>query len=147
MSKMENNELFVPTTKDEFFESFLVDYCYGLFDENKLVALGLVVLNRHDERNLSKDVNKNYHNCLTFDSIQVSEKYRGYGIHSFFLKETDKIADICEAKYILATVSPKNKYSKNNFIKHDYKVNRTISKYNNLERDVMEKEILWVILE
>lgn len=35
-SKIENDELFVPTTKDEFFESFLVDYCYGLFNLFKL---------------------------------------------------------------------------------------------------------------
>ena len=141
MAKLENEELFVPSTKDEFFESFLVDYCYGLFDNDKLVALGLVVLNRTDERNLAKDANKNYCECITFDSIQVKEEYRGYGIHSFFLKETDKIAKICNAKYILATVSPKNNFSKNNFLNDNYKVNKTMTKYNNLERDVMEKEV------
>ena len=141
VDKLDDSELFVPTTEEEFFESYLVDYCYGLFDKNQLVALALVVLNRKDARNLANDNNRDYKDCLTFDSIQVKEEYRGYGIHNFFLNETNKIADLTNAKYVLATVSPKNKFSEDNFIKNDYKISKTTIKYN-LTRDIVEKEII-----
>ncbi len=141
VKKLNNSELFVPTTKDEFFESYLIDYCYGLFDKDQLVAAAIVVLNRKDKRNLAFDTKQDYSECLTFDSVQVHEDYRGYDIHTFFLNETDKIADLCSAKYVLATVSPKNMASKKNFVKHDYQVIKTLLKYADLEREIIQKEI------
>ena len=34
---------------------------------------------------------------------------------------------------------------KNNFINNGFKVVKTLNKYNNVLRDIVEKEVLWVI--
>ena len=139
---LDNPVKFVPTTEDEFYESFLVDYCYGLFDGDKLVAIGIIVLNRDDPRNLGKDIKGlEFSECITFDSVEVREGYRGYGIHNFFLNEAMKVADICNAKYLLATVSPENTFSKKNFLKNGYEVIMTVFKYNNVIRDIVRKKL------
>ena len=141
--ELPNKETYVPTTEDEFYESFLVDYAYGLFDGDKLVALSIMVLNREDPRNLGNDLEgHNPKECVTFDSVMVKKEYRGYGIQSFFLKESEYVMKTCSAKYLIATVSPLNVYSKNNFINNGFKVVKTLNKYNNVLRDIVEKEVL-----
>lgn len=84
-----------------------------------------------------------YIDCLTFDTIQVRGSYRGYGIHSFFLSVADTLADMVNARSIIASVYPENRYSKRNFLDHGYKVRLTKriehGVYNCKERDIVVK--------
>lgn len=139
-------ETFALSSEEEFLESILVDYCYGLFDGDRLAALSLCVLNRETPRNLGKlcphgDCTEH----ITFDTIQVHEDYRGYGIHRFFLKEAETLAIRVGAGYIAATVAPHNAPSHRNFDAMGYKTIRTLEMkggtYGNAKRDLIRKAI------
>ena len=146
-------ELFQKSTEEEILESMLIDYCYGLFDGDELAAFCICVLNRktrqmpkEEERNLcvlTDDTDK-YHDYISFDTIQVAPKYRGYGIQRFFLKEAESLVRETNAKHIIATVSPKNVYSKNAFLNDGYSIygNRTITAYGNKQRYLVYKTIV-----
>lgn len=144
IENLPNKELFVPTTDDEFYESCLVDYCAGLFLNNKLVAVSIFVLNRKDPRNLCSDLGNKLPVCdyITFDTIQVSPSLRGFKIQKFFLEEADRVTKEVGAKYVLATVSPENHASKNNFLEYGYEVAKEMKKYNNLTRLLVKREVL-----
>ena len=140
-----NSELFYKTLDDEFYESFLIDYTYGLFDGDKLIALAIIVFNRNTSRNIVEcipsEYNANFKTTITFDTIQVDAKYRKKGIQQFFLAEADRIAKELGIKHIVATVSDKNIPSKHSFEKNGYKIVDTRKMYENLDRDIILKEI------
>lgn len=120
VSSLDDKSIFQPSTKNEILESMLVDCCYGLYYNNKLVAFAMIVLNRKSDRNLCTDWentrnNETYCDYITFDSVQVHPDCRGYGIQKFFIEKADEIASKTEAEYIIATVSPDNPFSFRNF--------------------------------
>lgn len=127
LRSLEQPNLFERSTEEEILESMLVDGCYGIFDEEKLVAFSVLVLNRKSERNLCVDwvgqsKNEPFWEYLTFDSVQVLPSYRGFGMQRYFLHLAENIAAITRAKYIVATVSPENSSSIENFKKSNYAV-------------------------
>lgn len=138
-----HKDTFFPTYEQEFFESYLIDYCYGLFDGDKLVATAIFVLNRKSKRNLCDTITSanDFHDFLTFDMVQVKKEYRGYKIHDFYLAEAEKVAEICGAKNIIATIAPDNEHSKANFEKHKFNYVTTVRKYADLERNIFLKKI------
>lgn len=155
MENIDNEDLFVPSTRNEFIESMLIDFCYGLYDQDKLAAICLIVLNRDTVRNLyseciseltdAPDKQLAYSDCITFDSIQVCGEYRGYGIQRFFLSLANDLCRRLHAKYILASVSPLNAHSKKNFELAGYEKLKTTrlnkGSYNNRERDIVCRRI------
>jgi len=117
---MKDNTILEPSSKEEILESMLVDCCLGLFSNEKLVAFSIIVFNRNTPRNLcldwqSKKTEKMYCDFITFDSVQVHPEFRGYGIQKYFLSLAEKIAIMTKSQYVVATVSPKNEYSFDNF--------------------------------
>ena len=155
IEELEDDNIFVETTKQEYLESMLIDFCYGLFDNDSLVAVCIIVLNRETDRNLVSTLeNSNIQNKLkqisfvdsiTFDTIQVKRDYRGFGIQKFFLSVAENLCSALNAQYIIASVSPQNTYSKTNFIRFGYTVQTTkrLTKgmYHNKERDIMLKVV------
>jgi len=153
MNTLSDPDIFVESTKQEFLESMLVDFCYGLYDGDKLAAVCVIVLNRDDKRSLIVDYpdellkftgeKLTYVDGITFDTIQVAEEYRGYGIQSFFLSVADMLADMLDVRCIVASVSPKNKHSRDNLVRSGYSLltTRHIDKgmYAGKERDIMIK--------
>lgn len=145
-----DNTVYEPSSVEEIYESMLLDYCYGLFDQNKLAALCICVINRKTfypgshERNLCVKTSEktNYTDYVTFDSIQVASEYRGYGIQKFFLKEAEILAANVGAKHIIATVSPGNQYSLDAFKQSGYTYygGSTIKIYNS-ERYLAIKDV------
>ena len=138
-----HKDMFFPTYEEEFFESYLIDYCYGLFAGDELVAASIFVLNRKSNRNLCDTIASanDFHDYLTFDMVQVKKEYRGYKIHDFYLKEAEKVADICGAKNIIATIAPDNEHSKANFEKCGFNCVATVRKYADLERNIFLKKL------
>lgn len=145
--EINNVDVFKYSTEEEILESMLIDYCYGLFDGKKLVAVCIGVMNRESPRNLCKLVgDANFQNYASFDSVQVAKEYRGYGIQQFFLADFQAtIQGLLEANMtdhitILATVSPKNDYSLNNFTKAGYTHGDVVSAYGS-QRYVVQKQL------
>lgn len=145
-----DKSVFAPSTKEEILESMLIDFCYGLFDKEKLVAVCICVLNRKTaltgdhERNLcihTQDA-KQYIDYVTFDSIQVHPQYRGYGIQKFFLHKAEEVAAKVKAKYLIATVSPDNQFSKRQFEAAQYQIeNGKVYTLYNGKRLLMKKQL------
>lgn len=139
-------KVFALTSEEEFLESMLVDYCYGIFDGEKLIAQSISVLNRESYRNLGQTcLQERAVEYVTFDTIQVHEEYRGYGIQKFFIQEAERLVQLVEAKYILATVSPENVPSLRNFEESGFKSIRTQKMsgklYGNAMRELVCKQV------
>lgn len=137
---------FALSSDEEFLESMELDHLFGLFDGDRLAALALCIKNRDTDRNLGLycpgGVCKDY---FTFDTIQVHENYRGYGIQRYFLMKAEQLAEEAGARYIAATVAPHNGSSHKNFDRMGYETIRTLTMgggtYGNARRDLVRKEI------
>lgn len=139
---MENKELFVDVTRNEFIESLHLDYVLGAYDEDTLVAVALIITNRETDRNLAKKVNYVSKDVYTFDAVFVKEEYRGYGLQKIFIDIAKKQAVKDQAKYILTTVSSKNTYSYKNMIESGFTPLKTdVVMYNGHHRDILKLEI------
>lgn len=142
---LDNNNIFKKTSKDEFLDSALVDYCYGLYHNNSIIALCICVTNRKDKRNLCSYCGfpRKYNEYITLDSVMVKPGYRGFGIQKFFINEVYKIAEYLNVAYILATVSNENTYSMTNFVNSGFKNKKEIKIYEST-RCLMIKNINYV---
>lgn len=150
VEKIEDKSIFAESSEEEILESMLVDFCYGLFDGDKLVAVCICVLNRQTretgdhERNLCCQTGepKAYDKYITFDTIQVDPDYRGYGIQRYFLKKAEDVARLVKAEKIAATVAPTNQYSRNMFEEAGYEKfgGKEIAMYGSV-RYLMVKEV------
>lgn len=144
--KLDVPKVFALSSEEEFLESMLIDYCYGLFDGGRIVAQSVSVLNRESYRNLGQTcLRERAVEYVTFDTIQVHEEYRGYGIQKFFIQEAERLAQLVEANYILATVSPENVPSLRNFEESGFKSIRTQKMpgelYGNAMRELVCKQV------
>lgn len=124
LKKAGREEYLVLSTKEEILESMLVDYCFGLFDGDRLVAFCITVLNRRTDRNLATLIQKRkeYEDYVTVDSVQAAADYRGYGIQAFFLQKSQEVSQKCGAKHMIATVSLNNDPSRRNFLDFGFEV-------------------------
>ena len=137
---------FALSSDEEFLESMEQDYLFGLFDGDRLAALALCIKNRETDRNLGLYCPEgDYRDYFTFDTIQVHEDYRGYGIQKYFLMEAEKLARENGAGYIAATVAPHNLPSHRNFDQLGYQTIRTLEMeggtYGNARRELVRKEL------
>ena len=139
---MEDKELLVEETRNEFIESLHLDYVLGAYDNNKLVAVCVIIDNRETDRNLGQKFNTPYSEAYTFDIIFVKEEYRGLGLQKEFIEIAKKQAVIDGAKSIWTTVSKKNKYSYDNMISQGFVVyKKDASMYGGHLRDVLKLEV------
>lgn len=141
-------EYLVRSSEEEILESMLIDYCYGLYDDDKLIAFCITVLNRNSNRNLAKIIKKrkHYKDYVSVDTVQVHPAYRGYRIQKFFLEKSQEISYKCEAKNMLATVSLNNTFSEQNFLEFGFEksANPVIiyeGEYKGAERNVFIKQL------
>ena len=113
----------------------------GVFSENILMGFCLLLLPQDNEKSLYSDLNKNYLDVLTFDAVVVSKECRGFKMQKHFIEISKDICKTNNIKYIGATVSPLNIYSKNNFIDCGFKIIDRKIKYGNNERLILQYEI------
>lgn len=135
-----DRSLFYALTRDELLESVHLDRVAGIFaDGNRLAAFALLVNPREGERNLaSSSESAVAAETLTFDVVAVDPDMRGYGFHKFFIDRALEYMGQTGATKILATVSPDNSHSLDNFITKDFRIISTELKYGGLKRHVLE---------
>jgi len=139
---MENKELLVDVTRNEFIESLHLDYVLGAYDDKKLVAIALIIDNRDTERNLGKKCGIPYQEAYTFDIVFVKKEYRGMGLQKEFIDIAKKQAKIDGAKSIWTTVSKNNKYSYDNMIKSGFKeFKKDVDMYGGHQRDILRFDV------
>jgi GNAT superfamily N-acetyltransferase len=135
--------LFYPLSREEILESLHLDTLWGVFgEEGNLAAFALFVGCRHTERNLGKDADMSWDAAFTFDVVVSDPAWRGYGLQKLFIERAIAEARKAGAKAILATVSPQNSYSMENFLSKGFTVIKSgLSKYAGLERSLLSYKL------
>ena len=136
-----DKDIYFPLSRDEFLESFHLDRIFGVFSSEELVAVSVLVVNRDSFRNLAKDFDILPFKTFTFDAVYVKPEYRGYGLQSKFIKIAIKEAEKENVSYILATVSPTNQHSLQNFLSAGFNNVKQTYKYGGKLRDLIKYEI------
>lgn len=98
----------------------------------------------HSEDNLGRDIGleeEQLKKVVHMESSVVLPEYRGRGLQLSMLQYGEELIDQSKYKYLMATVSPDNKWSYNSFEKNGYKLTITKEKYNGLMRRIYLKEI------
>ena len=136
-----DKDIYFPLSRDEFLESFHVDRIFGIFSSEELVAVSVLVVNRDSARNLAKDFDILPAKIFTFDAVYVKPEYRGYGLQTKLIKIAIKEAEKENVSYILATVSPNNQHSMQNFLSAGFNIVKQTYKYGGKLRNLIKYEI------
>ena len=110
--------------------------------DGKLVASLVVRFPGDAEDNLGKDVNiHELQKVAHIESIVVDEKYRGNGLQDKMIKYAEDRLKQKDYTYIMATVSPDNKHSLDNFKRNGYEVVKIKEKYGGMMRAILLKKL------
>ena len=136
-------DVFVKITNEEFTESVEKDYVIGAYNENELVGFCLMIVNRETDRNLAPDIKESCIDTATFDAVVVSKSFRGHALQKRFINLSCEIAKTLNPKprFMSATVSPDNFFSKRNFLQSGFIIKDKKEKYGGNMRLVVAKEI------
>jgi ribosomal protein S18 acetylase RimI-like enzyme len=110
--------------------------------QEKIVGFLLVRIPEYEEDNLGKNValsHETLRRVAHMEIVVVTPQYRGLGIQKRVLKEAEKILVEKGYEYLMATVSPLNQYSLNNFLSLGYKIVKTEKKYGGYDRHILMK--------
>jgi len=140
---MENPEMFCSDGPDFIArhitkEGFILLACF----EEQMVAFLIVRYPREERDNLGIDIGlqeKELDKVVHMESVAVLQKYRGYGIQRELIMMAEEMLEE-QMIYLLATVSPDNQVSLNNFYRLGYEIKLTKEKYGNRMRHIMCKE-------
>ncbi len=109
--------------------------------DGKLVASLIVRFPGDAEDNLGKDVNiHELKKVAHIESIVVDEKYRGNGLQDRMIKFAEEVIFQRGYIYLMATVSPDNKHSLDNFKRNGYEAMMIKEKYGGLRRVILLKK-------
>lgn len=112
-------------------------------DTAVIVAFLIVYFPKEIETHMGKyvDLNKEeYKKTAYMDSIAVLPEYRGNGLQKKLLAYAERFQGLEEYEHLMATVSPKNPNSLDNFLSMGYKKICKDIKYGGLERYILYKE-------
>ena len=75
------------------------------------------------------------------DSAVVGSAYRGNGLQKKMLEAAEGILDTEKYYYLMCTIHPDNKFSRNNMESHGYRVKRVALCYGGLPRCILLKNL------
>ena len=138
-----DKSLFYPLSRAELIESLYLDTVLGVFaPEGSLAGFAVLVSGRDSSRNLAVDAGEQPCGVLTFDVVVTDPKWRGFGIQRHLTDCAVSLARSSGYRTILATVSPKNSFSLDNFLAKGFAVSREgLSKYDSLERSLVRLDL------
>ena len=141
VSQLADPGLYYPLTADEFSESLSMDIVVGAYDCDKLVAVAVIVVNRDGARNLAVEAGCRPDSTFTFDAVMVLPRSRGYGLQNILLRQCIELARKNNISHIVATVSPDNSYSLDNFTRLGFEIVATSRKYAGLVRHIIKYDV------
>ena len=120
-----------------------MDTVLGVFaPDDSLAGFAVLVSGRDSSRNLASDAGEQPGGVLTFDVVVTDPKWRGFGIQKHLTDCAVSLAKSSGCKVILATVSPKNSFSLNNFLSKGFSVSKEgLRKYDALERSLLRMDL------
>ncbi len=125
-------------------QGFIVKAVYDGDSECTEQIAGVLIVRfpKNFEDNLGRDVGiTELHKVAHMESVVVDVKFRGYGLQDRMLKYAEKIIMQREYTYLLATVSPENKHSLDNFKKNGYEAVMVKEKYGGMVREILLKQL------
>lgn len=136
-------DIFVKDDK-EFIEHHIEEegFIVKVSTKNKIIAFLIARFPEDAKDNLGLDAEMKAHeldHVAHIESLAVVPKHRGRRLGHKMIKYADKIIKQRGLKYSMATVSPRNKYSLINFLKHDYEVIKLKNKYSGVKRLILLK--------
>lgn len=141
-----NKETYVCSLKEEFENVIQNKGLLGYKTEDqKLVALGAYMSYGYDPHNYGYDLEFHEDKLLTVGQIEstiVDPKYRGNGLQRKLCEGLEMLARKDQKNYIMATVSPMNPYSLNNFLQLGYINKKEKLKYGGLRRYILCKKLV-----
>lgn len=141
VASLPDTDMFFALSREELLESIHLDRLAGIFtDDGRLVAFAVIVGPRGGDRNLAAETGADPLHTITFDAVAVDPDWRGYGFHRFFIDRAFESMDRSGASKMLATVSPDNRHSLDNFAAKGFKIIDTRIKYGGLKRHILEYE-------
>lgn len=138
VNNLPSSELYYPLSREELLESMHLDKLIGVFHKEELIAVEVIVVNRISHRNIAEEMGYDPCESFTFDAVMVRPQWRGYGLQNILLGQCVSIAKTKNIKYIVATVSPDNPHSLNNFTRFGFKIISTSEKYGGLVRHLLK---------
>lgn len=113
----------------------------GAYYQQTLIGFGILYCAGNTKENLSIDLGELNFQCANVKLIIVRPQYWGNGLQCVFIEKLQSYAKEIQMNCLCATVSPKNVWSLNNFVKMGYLPVKTTIKYGGLERVLLVKYI------
>lgn len=113
-------------------------------DSGALAGVFLAALPGSSAENLGRDIGlteMELGKVAHMESIAILPEYRGNGLQYTMMKAAEEELKKQGYRYLMCTVHPENRYSKNNIIKQGYEVVLTKEKYGGYVRDILLKKL------
>ncbi|MDR1769998.1 MAG: GNAT family N-acetyltransferase [Hungatella sp.] len=113
-------------------------------DSGALAGVFIAALPGKGEENLGRDIGlpkEELGKVAHMETVAILSGYRGNGLQYSMMKTAEKELWKQGYRYLMCTVHPENRYSKNNIIKQGYKVVLTKEKYGGYLRDILLKKL------
>ena len=143
-SAIENKDLFALTSQEQLAESIKEDYCLSIYEGDRLISFGLLIINRYTPRHGACHIykeNEKIAQTLTVDSIFIHPQYRGYGLQKKIFENFEAWGKAHGGKALFTTISPDNLFSLNNALLTGYKVVATKPLYGGKLRHILKKDL------
>lgn len=146
--KMKEKSWFVAESLEEFDRWMRKDqgWLYVARDRSsgQLAGMFFVVLPGLEEENLGYDIGmqgRQLYECAIMDTVVVLPEYRGMHLQYEMMQTAERKLRKEGYRYLLCTVHPENKFSRENVKRQGYKKILTKEKYGGFLRDIWMKEL------
>lgn len=146
--KMKEKSWFVAESLEEFDRWMRKDqgWLYVAKDcsSGQLAGMFFVVLPGMEEENLGYDIGmqgRQLYECAIMDTVVVLPEYRGMHLQYEMMQTAERKLHKEGYRYLLCTVHPENKFSRENVKRQGYKKILTKEKYGGFLRDIWMKEL------
>ena len=131
IDQVKDSNIFEPLSSGEMKHALRRGYCFGLFQNEQLVAQMNLLSEPDDNENLMLDLGSELREkkAAVLDLVIVDQTIRGYGTQKTLLYVAECIAANQKKDGIIAVTSPRNTYSIKNFISQGYRIIATLPKY------------------
>lgn len=139
-----SDDIFVMDDKDFIAHHIETQgFIVKVIHRDDIIAFLLVRFPNTDADNLGRDAqvtDDELHDVAHIESLAVVPKHRGNRLQYKMIQYAENIIKERGLKYSMATVSPKNKYSLINFLKHDFRIVKIKRKYSGVRRLILKKQ-------
>ena len=146
--KMKEKSWFVAESLEEFDRWMRKDqgWLYVAKDcsSGQLAGMFFVVLPGMEEENLGYDIGmqgRQLYECAIMDTVVVLPEYRGMHLQYEMMQTAERKLHKEGYRYLLCTVHPENKFSRENVKRQGYKKILTKEKYGGFLRDIWMKKL------